>query len=111
MNRISSLFLVSLFSGVLTLSAYKLLFDNNGYFSSNKNSVVTLAPNSYGKQVGLSAENVDFTEAAEKAITQASLLNKQIPDNVHRAKADVILIKEIFQKLNLSLKDILSMRN
>jgi thymidine kinase len=29
----------------------------------------------------------------------------------HRAKADVILIKEIFQKLNLSLKDILSMRN
>jgi uncharacterized protein YprB with RNaseH-like and TPR domain len=29
----------------------------------------------------------------------------------HRAKADVILIKKIFQKLNLSLKDILSMRN
>lgn len=68
MNRISSLFLVSLFSGVLTLSAYKLLFDNNGYFSTNKNSIVTDAPNSYGKTVGLSAEAVDFTEAADKTI-------------------------------------------
>ncbi len=68
MKRFSSLFLVSLLSGATTLGAYKLLFDNNGYFSSNKNSVVTLAPNSYGKQAGLSAENVDFTEAAEKTI-------------------------------------------
>ena len=68
MKRFSSLFLVSLLSGATTLGAYKLVFDNNGYFSSNKNSVVTLAPNSYGKQVGLSAENVDFTEASEKTI-------------------------------------------
>ena len=68
MNRISSLFLVSLFSGVLTLSAYKLLFDNNGYFSTNKNSIVTDAPNSFGRTVGLSAEAVDFTEAADKTI-------------------------------------------
>ncbi len=68
MNRISSLFLVSLFSGVLTLSAYKLLFDNNGYFSNNKNSIVTDAPNSYGRTVGLSIEAVDFTEAADKTI-------------------------------------------
>jgi Do/DeqQ family serine protease len=59
---------VSLFSGVLTLSAYKLLFDNNGYFSTNKNSIVTDAPNSYGRTVGLSAEAVDFTEAADKTI-------------------------------------------
>ena len=68
MNRISSLFLVSLFSGVLTLSAYKLLFDNNGYFSTNKNSIVTDAPNSFGRTVGLSTEAVDFTEAADKTI-------------------------------------------
>ena len=68
MNRISSLFLVSLFSGVLTLSAYKLLFDNNGYFSTNKNSIVTDAPNYYGRTVGLSTEAVDFTEAADKTI-------------------------------------------
>lgn len=68
MKRFSNLFLVSLLSGVITLSAYKLLFDNNGYFSNSRNSVVTLAPNSYGKQVGLSAENIDLTEAAEKTI-------------------------------------------
>ncbi|MDD5150535.1 MAG: trypsin-like peptidase domain-containing protein [Flavobacterium sp.] len=68
MKRFSNLFLVSLLSGVTTLSAYKLLFENNNYFSNNKNAVVTLASNSYGKQVGLSAENVDFTEAAEKTI-------------------------------------------
>jgi Do/DeqQ family serine protease len=45
-----------------------LLFDNNGYFSTNKNSIVTDAPNSYGRTVGLSAEAVDFTEAADKTI-------------------------------------------
>ena len=45
MKQFSSLFLVSLLSGATTLGAYKLLFDNNGYFSK-KNSIVTLAPNS-----------------------------------------------------------------
>ena len=68
MKRFSSLLLVSLLSGAVTLGSYKLLFDDNGYFSKNKNSVVTLAPNSYGKQVGLSSETLDFTEAAEKTI-------------------------------------------
>ena len=66
MKRFSSLFLVSLFSGAVTLASYKLLFDDNGYFS--KNSIVTQASNSYGRNVGLSAENVDFTEAADKTI-------------------------------------------
>lgn len=68
MKQFSNLFLVALLSGATTLGAYKLLFDTNGYFSSTRNSVVTLAPNSYGKQVGLSAENVDFTDAADKTI-------------------------------------------
>lgn len=66
MKRFSNLFLVSLLSGAVTLGSYKLLFDDNGYFS--KNSIVTQAPNSYGRTVGLSAEAVDFTEAAEKTI-------------------------------------------
>jgi serine protease Do len=66
MKRFSSLFLVSLFSGAVTLASYKVLFDDNGYFS--KNSIVTQASNSYGRNVGLSAENVDFTEAADKTI-------------------------------------------
>ena len=68
MKQFSNLFLVALLSGATTLGAYKLLFDTNGYFSSTRNSVVTLAPNSYGKQVGLSAENLDFTDAADKTI-------------------------------------------
>ena len=68
MNRFSNLFLVSLLSGAVTLSAYKLLFDSTGYFSSGKDNIVTTAPDFFGKRVGMSAENVDFTEAAEKTI-------------------------------------------
>ena len=68
MKRFSTLFLVSLLSGATTLGAYKLLFDNNGYFSKNNNKIVTLATDSNNKNVLLSAENVDFTEAAEKTI-------------------------------------------
>jgi len=67
MKRFSSLFLVSLLSGTVTLGSYKLLFDDNGYFSKNK-SITSLAPNSYERNVGFSAESVDFTEAADKTI-------------------------------------------
>jgi len=68
MKNFSNLFLVSLLSGAVTLGSYKLLFDSNGYFSKNRNSVVTLAPKNYGKTVGLSSEAVDFTEAADKSL-------------------------------------------
>lgn len=68
MKKISTLFLVSLLSGAVTLGAYKLLFDTNGYFSNDKSSAVTMASNSYGKKVGLSSDVLDFTEAAEKTI-------------------------------------------
>ncbi len=68
MKKYSHLFLVSLLSGATTLGAYKLLFDTNGYFSTNKNGITTLAPDAYTKRVGLSADVLDFTEAAEKTI-------------------------------------------
>ncbi len=68
MKKFSSLFLVSLLSGAITLGAYKLLFDSNGYFSNNKSGLVTVASENYGRTVGLSAETVDFTEAADKTI-------------------------------------------
>ncbi|PIF62011.1 S1C family serine protease [Flavobacterium sp. 11] len=68
MKNFSTLFLVSLLSGVVTLGSYKLLFDTNGYFSNDKNSGVTMASDSYGKKVGLSSDVLDFTEAAEKTI-------------------------------------------
>lgn len=64
MKRISSLFLVSLFSGAITLGAYKLFFDNN----NNSNSIVTQAPTNYSRNISLGAENIDFTLAAEEAV-------------------------------------------
>jgi len=63
MRRVSSLFLVSLLSGATTLGAYKLFFDQN-----EKESIVTTAIGSNARNVGLSGEAVDFTEAAEVAV-------------------------------------------
>ena len=67
MKKYSSLFLVSLLSGATTLGGYKLLIDNDGFFSKSK-SVVTLAPTNYSKNVGLVPEGLDFTEAADKTV-------------------------------------------
>ncbi|RAR75766.1 S1C family serine protease [Flavobacterium aciduliphilum] len=64
MKRLSSLFLVSLMSGATTLGAYKLFIEKG----SNRNSIVTEAPSYYGKAVGLGAENIDFTSAADKSV-------------------------------------------
>ncbi len=66
MKRFSSLFMVALLSGATTLGAYKLLFDSDG-FSQDK-SIVTVAPENFSRNVGLSSEAVDFTDAAEKAV-------------------------------------------
>lgn len=68
MKRFSNLFLVSLLSGATTLGAYKLLFDNDGYFSNNHKTITTSAPENYTKRVGLSSDVLDFTEAADKTI-------------------------------------------
>jgi Do/DeqQ family serine protease len=68
MNRFSQLILASLLSGAVTLGAYKLLFDTNTAFSSSTNPITTLSNESYAKNVGLSLDVVDFTEAAEKTI-------------------------------------------
>ena len=68
MKKFSTLFLVALLSGVVTLGAYKVLFDNNGYFSNSNKSGITTSANSYGTKVGLSPEILDFTEAAERTI-------------------------------------------
>ncbi|WP_264522298.1 trypsin-like peptidase domain-containing protein [Flavobacterium sp. N1994] len=64
MKRISSLFLISLFSGATTLGAYKLFIEGK----SNRDSIVTMAPNNYTKNVGLSSEAIDFTAAAENTV-------------------------------------------
>lgn len=64
MKRFSSLFLVSLLSGATTIGAYKLFVEKD----FERNSIVTQAQNSYGRNVGLSSETVDFTDAADKAV-------------------------------------------
>jgi serine protease Do len=64
MKRLSSLFLVSLLSGATTIGAYKLFIEKD----VNGNSIVTQAPSSFGRTVGMGAENIDFTSAAENAV-------------------------------------------
>ncbi|MGA9638030.1 trypsin-like peptidase domain-containing protein [Flavobacterium sp.] len=68
MKNISQLFVVSLLSGVLTLGAYKLLFDSNSPLSLEKKTLTTLATDNYSRKVGLSSNVLDFTEAADKTI-------------------------------------------
>ncbi len=65
MKKIGGLFLVSLLSGVITITAYKVLFETNGF---QKKSVLTVAASNYNTNSGLSSQAVDFTEAADKAI-------------------------------------------
>ncbi|PWA04173.1 trypsin-like peptidase domain-containing protein [Flavobacterium psychrotolerans] len=65
MKRFGNLFLVSLLSGATTLGAYKLLFDGD---LTHSKSVVTVAPENYSRNVGLGAEAIDFTEAADKTV-------------------------------------------
>lgn len=66
MKNTVNLFLVSLFSGAITLGAYKLFVEE----PTSSNDIVTNAPIYQTKNVGLSAETVDFTEAAESALHQ-----------------------------------------
>ncbi len=69
MKKFSSLFLVALLSGATTLGAYKLLIDDESKLFKDNDSFVTSAPaTSYARPVGLSAGNLDFTEAADKAV-------------------------------------------
>ena len=62
MKKFGSLLLLSIMSGVITLSAYKLFFDK-----VKSNSATTVSPN-YSKNVNLEAESIDFTSAAESAV-------------------------------------------
>ena len=64
MKRFSSLFLVSLLSGAVTIGGYKLFIEKD--FAQN--SIVTQAQHSNVRNVGLNGEAVDFTDAADKAI-------------------------------------------
>ncbi len=65
MKNLAGLFLVSLLSGATTLGAYKLFIEDN----ASKNGVVTVANTpSFTRNVGLGADSVDFTAAADKTV-------------------------------------------
>ncbi|MEZ4853817.1 Do family serine endopeptidase [Flavobacterium sp.] len=66
MKRLGNLLLVSLFSGAVTLGAYKLFFEPKLH---QTNGVATLATPNYTKNVALGTETTtDFTLAADKAV-------------------------------------------
>ena len=66
MKNTVNLFLVSILSGIITLGAYKLFIEE----STSSKDILTTAPLLKTKNVGLSAETVDFTAAAEMALHQ-----------------------------------------
>jgi serine protease Do len=75
MKRVSSLFLVSLLSGATTLGAYKLFIEDKG----SSVSKLSIAGDNYTKPVGLSADAVDFTAAAENTVhTVVHVKNKTV---------------------------------
>lgn len=65
MKKISGLFFVALLSGATTLGAYKLVFDNDEIQNG-----IAVAPqySNMARPVGLGAEAIDFTEAADNTI-------------------------------------------
>lgn len=62
MKKFGSLVFVSLFSGAVTLGAYKF------FLEPNNAGKITLASPNYNKNVSLGAENIDFTAAAENTV-------------------------------------------
>jgi Do/DeqQ family serine protease len=66
MKNTINLFLVSLLSGVITLGVYKLFIEE----PISSNTFLSTVPGLSIKNVGLSPETVDFTQAAETALHQ-----------------------------------------
>ncbi len=77
MKKFASLFFVSLLSGATTLGAYKLFLEKD----SSLQSKFSVASDNFTKNVGLTAENTDFTAAAENSIhTVVHVKNVSISD-------------------------------
>jgi len=67
MKNTANLFFVALLSGIITLGSYKLFIEDN---KSSAENIITTAPSLTTKAVGLAAEAIDFTEAAESTLNQ-----------------------------------------
>ncbi len=68
MNTISKIFITSLFSGAITLGAYKIFIEDSSFGASKNKSIVTTARSLGTTNVGLANSGVDFTTAAENTI-------------------------------------------
>lgn len=70
MNKIGSLLLVSLFTAVITLGAYKLFFEDTNHTIATQNESVPTFNTSYtpSSAKGAGINEVDFTIAAEKTV-------------------------------------------
>jgi serine protease Do len=77
MKKFAGLLFISLLSGTITLGAYKLFFEKENV------SGISVAPN-YTKNVNLSAENTDFTSAAESTIHNVVHVKNLTISNVPR---------------------------
>lgn len=77
MKKIGSLLVISLFSGAVTLGAYKL------FLEPKSNTITTVAP-TFSKNVSLGAENIDFTNAADMAVHSVVHVKNVTTQRVYR---------------------------
>ncbi|MEX2349437.1 MAG: trypsin-like peptidase domain-containing protein [Flavobacteriaceae bacterium] len=68
MKRYASLFIIALFSGVLTLGGYKYFVEDNSSYNFNTQETASLIPTSYTSPTFVDGTNLDFTIAAEKTV-------------------------------------------
>ena len=74
MKKLSSLLLVSILGGAITLGSYKLFIEENNHSpilateQTNQKQAATFIANKYATGTANSSINTDFTEAADKTV-------------------------------------------
>lgn len=68
MKRYASLFIIALFSGVLTLGGYKYFVEDNSSYNLDPQEKAALIPTSYTSPSFVDGTDIDFTVAAEKTV-------------------------------------------
>lgn len=68
MKRYASLFIIALFSGVLTLGGYKYFVEDNSNYNLNSQEKPSFIPTSYTSPSFVNGTDIDFTVAAEKTV-------------------------------------------
>lgn len=68
MKKNVSLFLIALFSGVITLSGYKMFFEKETIASVSTNEFPSLIPTNFSMPNFVEGTSIDFTFAAEKTV-------------------------------------------